>query len=146
MVQECPNPPHKNCIGTLFGRPVYHWNGPFSSSASKNHNWILVPDKGVRKVQMDEMEKMKGLQNSKYSNITYQIISTSIEQHVYATINMAIAPTIIAPGRSPLQLLEKCIIARHHHLRLQLNLYQNGFGMYQTSRSMAIFTRIELSL
>ena len=58
-----------------------------------------MPDKGVRKVQMDDTEKMKGLQNSKYSNITYQITSTSIEQHVYAAINMAIAPTTIAPRK-----------------------------------------------
>ena len=58
-----------------------------------------MPDKGVRKVQLDEMEKMKGLHGSRYTNLSYQILATSIEQHVYAAISVAIAPTIIAPRK-----------------------------------------------
>ena len=101
LMEVCSHPPHENCIGTLFGRPVYHWNGPFTSATSTKHNWILVPGKGIRKVQLDEMEKMKGLQNSKYSNINYQTLAASVEQHVYAAINIAIAPTIVAPRKAP---------------------------------------------
>ena len=106
LVESCPNHPHDNCIGTLFGRPVYHWDGPFVSATSTKHNWILVPDKGVRKIQLDEMEKMKGLQSSRYTNLSYQILATSIEHHVYAAISVAISPTIIATRKdspSPFQ-------------------------------------------
>ena len=101
LMVACLHPPHVNCVGTLFGRHVYHWDGPFTSATSTKHNWILVPGKGIRKLQIDEMEKMKGLQGSRYSNITYQTLATSIEQHVYAAISVAIAPTIVAPRCAP---------------------------------------------
>ena len=46
---------HNNMVGTLYGQPVYHWDGPFSSVG--HHSWILIPDYGIRKVQMDELER-----------------------------------------------------------------------------------------
>ena len=90
LMKDCSNHPHDNCIGTLFGQQVYHWDGPFSCTT--NNNWILVPGKGIRKVQKDEMAKMKGLNDSIYNNLSYQILSSSVEQHVYAAISVAIAP------------------------------------------------------
>ena len=102
LMKVCPNPPYDNCIGTLFGQQVYQWDGPFSCTS--NHNWILVPGKGIRKVQMEEMAKMKGLNDSIYNNLSYQILSNSVEQHVFAAISVAIAPTIIGAmdNRPPL--------------------------------------------
>ena len=74
------SPLHFNMRGTLFGQPVYSWDGPFSSMTA--NSWICIPEKGIRKVQLDELMKMKGLCDSQYTNITYEILRDSIEQHV----------------------------------------------------------------
>ena len=42
---------HNNFVGTLYGHPVYHWNGPFSSLEA--HTWILVLELGILRVQLD---------------------------------------------------------------------------------------------
>ena len=41
---------HNNLVGTLSGQPVYDWNGHFSSLGN---SWILIPELGIRKLQMD---------------------------------------------------------------------------------------------
>ena len=94
------SPVHYNMVGTLYGQPVYDWEGPFSSIAA--NSWILIPDLGIRKVQLDELMKMKGLTDSQYTNITYPILRDSIDQHVWACIGAAITPHIIPPGSVPL--------------------------------------------
>ena len=70
---------HSNLVGTLSGQPVYDWNGPFSSSGN---SWVLIPERGIRHLQLDELEKLKGLTDSQFTNMTATILLHSIEQHV----------------------------------------------------------------
>ena len=65
------------------------------------NSWICIPEKGIRKVQLDELMKMKDLCNSQYTNVTYEILRDSIEQHVWACLGEAITPYIISPADSP---------------------------------------------
>ena len=44
---------------------------------------------------------MKGLQHIRYIILAYQVLSTSVEQHVYAAISVTIDPTIIEPTTPP---------------------------------------------
>ena len=93
------SPTHNNIVGKLYGQPVYDWMGPFSSG--EPHSWILIPELGIRKVQMDELSKMKGLVDSRYTNMTYQILLNSVEQHVWACISDIISPFILSPFEAP---------------------------------------------
>ena len=87
------HPTHKNYMGTLFGDPVYHWDGPCGGRRGKY--WILVPGWGIRRMESDELGKIKGLESSIYSSISSQVLLDSIEQHVYASICKIISPYII---------------------------------------------------
>ena len=74
---------HTNHVGTLYNQPVYHWNGPIAGAGGRS--WILIPELGIRRVQSEELAKIKGLSNSRYTNITDQVLATSVEQHVWPT-------------------------------------------------------------
>ena len=62
-MEAIPSPTHNNMVGILFGQPVYDWYGHFSSM--EVHSWILIPEWGIRQVQLDELTKMKGLADSR---------------------------------------------------------------------------------
>ena len=72
----CTHPIHPNLIGTLFKQPVYNWDGPFCGINKKG--WILVPKHGIRRLQFDELAKLKGLTNSKYTNTSFSVLLSSI--------------------------------------------------------------------
>ena len=84
QLRPSTHPTRDNYAGTLFGQPVYNWNGPFCSSHP--NIWILVPDYGICRVQLEEMVKLKGLQDSNHSDMSYPVLVNSIEQHVWASI------------------------------------------------------------
>ena len=80
-------------MGTIFGQEVYNWDGPFCGM--KPSSWILIPDYGIRRVQFEEMARLKGLDYSNYYPVSYPVLVDSIEQHVWATIGKVIAPLIL---------------------------------------------------
>ena len=93
LLEPGSHPVQGNYLGTLFGDPVYHWDGP--CGGGKGRSWIYVPEWGIRRLQEDEMMKVKGLESCFYSNITTQILLGSVEQHVWASICKTIAPYIL---------------------------------------------------
>ena len=97
LVKTGTHPMHHNFKGTLFGDPVYHWDGPCGGYRT----WIMIPDLGVRRIQLDELEKLKGLDTTMYSNISTKLLFSSIEQHVWASVGKIIAPCIVStPSQS----------------------------------------------
>ena len=93
LLEPGSHPVQGNYLGTLFGDPVYHWDGPCGGGRSRS--WIYIPEWGIRRLQEDEMMKVKGLESSFYTNITTQILLGSVEQHVWASICKTIAPYIL---------------------------------------------------
>ena len=77
LMTPSSHPTHHNLVGTLYGQPVYQWDGPFWGEDARC--WILVPELGIRRVQVDELEKLKGLTNSRYTNMSYNILLQSVE-------------------------------------------------------------------
>ena len=55
----------------------------------------LLPWLGIRQVNLDELIKMKGLSNSKYSDMTYQLLLASVEHHIWVSIRDTISPFIL---------------------------------------------------
>lgn len=95
LIEPGSHPAQGNYIGTLFGDPVYHWDGP--CGGGRRRSWIYIPDWGVRRLKEDEIMKLKGLESSMYTNITPQVLLESVEQHVWASICKVIAPYILTP-------------------------------------------------
>ena len=58
-------------------------------------SWVYLPNLGVRRIQLDELSKLKGLHDSMYSNITIATLYSSIEQHVWACLGQAITPFLL---------------------------------------------------
>ena len=73
--------------------------GTFLFCSSHPNIWILVPDYGICFVQLEEMFKLKVLQDSKNSPIPYPVLVNSIEQHVWASICKAISPLLQPPPK-----------------------------------------------
>ena len=90
---------HGNYQGTYSKQPVYQWDGPACGQVGKS--WICIPNHGIRRLQEDELCKLKGLHNSMYTNITPSILYASVEQHVWACLGHAITPFIINPSSTP---------------------------------------------
>ena len=84
------HPMQPNYVGTVEHQPVYTWDGPSCGHTAKS--WIIVPDVGIRRVQMDELMKLKGLHDSMYTNMNPSILFSSIEQHVWACLGQCISP------------------------------------------------------
>ena len=74
------HPIFHNVIGRFKGRLVYHWEGPACNNAITE--WIYIPDKGIRRITIEEMTQLKGLTSKRYSDITFKTLATSVEQHV----------------------------------------------------------------
>ena len=87
------HPARTNWVGTLYGQPVYQWDGNICSLTKEC--WILVPEFGIRRVQVDELEKLKGLSNSRYNNVSHQVLLHSVEQHVWEVICKSISQFFI---------------------------------------------------
>ena len=99
LMKPSSHPTHQNLVGTLYGQPVYQWDGPFWGEDARC--WILVPELGIRRVQVDELEKLKGLTNSRYTNMSYNILLQSVEQHVWSVLCRDISPFILPPSIPP---------------------------------------------
>ena len=99
------HPRHGNYQGTYLKQPVYQWDGPACGQVERS--WIHIPDHGVRRLQPDELAKLKGLHNSMYDNITPSILYSSVEQHVWACLGQAITPFVIEPPATPSQHLHE---------------------------------------
>ena len=54
-----------------------------------------MPKYGIRRLQLDELAKLKGLTNSKYTNTSFSVLFSSIEQHVRATVYKGISSFIL---------------------------------------------------
>ena len=112
------SPSQTNLIGTIFGHDVYHWDGPCGGG---NPSWILVPEFGVRKLLEDELLKLKGATLTRFDSFPPAVLHASIEQHVWATICQAIAPTLLStPPSSPPLIYPPSVtpsLTLNHHLR-----------------------------
>ena len=93
------HPKHPNHQGTYLNQPVYHWDGPSYGQSEKS--WVYIPEHGVRKVQLDELAKLKGLHDSMYDDVTLPVLYSSVEQHVWACLGKAITPFLLSPPPSP---------------------------------------------
>ena len=87
------HPTHHNVIGKYKGQLVYHWEGP--AGCNIQHEWIYIPDKGIRRITIEELTQLKGLTNTRYTNITAKVLSATVEQQVWATIGGSIQPVIL---------------------------------------------------
>ena len=105
-MEPSAHPTHPNLVGTLYNQPVYQWDGPCGGMTTKS--WILVPHLGIRRLQTDELQKLKGLTDSSYANITDKVLSHSVEQHVWSTLCHAVSIFLCPPAPSPI----------HHHVPL----------------------------
>ena len=74
------HPTRPNWVGTLYGQLVYQWDGTLCSLDQQY--WILMPDFGICRIQMDELEKLKGLSDSRYTNMSHGVLLHNVEQHV----------------------------------------------------------------
>ena len=54
-----------------------------------------MPEFGIRRIQMDELKKLKGLSNSKYTNLSQDILLDSVEQHVWDNLCNTISKFIL---------------------------------------------------
>ena len=100
LMKPSSHPTQENYLGTLFGDPVYHWDGP--CGGGRNRSWILVPEWGIRRIKQEEMMKLKGLEKSIYTNVSPSILLGSVEQHVWASISKVIAPYVMAKEPGPI--------------------------------------------
>ena len=87
-----------NVIGKFKGGLVYHWNGPASDKPLDD--WIYIPGKGMRRVILEEVIQLKGLTSTRYSNMSINVLTTSLEQHVWATIGEVIQPFLLKTALS----------------------------------------------
>ena len=92
-------PIHGNCQGTYLKQSVYTWDGPACEQVERS--WVHIPQHGVRRIQQDELTKLKGLHNSIYDNITPSILYSSVKQYVWAYLGQAITPFLITPPPTP---------------------------------------------
>jgi hypothetical protein len=106
LMEPSSHPMYPNLVATLYNQPVYQWDGPFGGMTSKC--WILVPDLGIRRIQLDELEKLKGLTDSGYTNMTDTVLLHSVEQHVWSTLCHAVSIFIYSPAPP----------SKHHHVTL----------------------------
>ena len=100
-ISPSSHPRHHNYQGTFLNQPVYKWDGP--SCGQVERSWIYIPDHGVRRVQQDELSKLKGLHDSMYENVTASILYSSVEQHVWACLGQAITPFLLTTPPPPPQ-------------------------------------------
>ena len=110
------HPTHTNLMGTLYGQSVYDWEGP--CGAANGRVWIHIPGFGIRHLLRDELLKLKGVDNSNFSNIPFTVLYTSVEQHVWATLCKAIAPMLSPPTSSTTSTLRpttSLLATPHHH-------------------------------
>ena len=104
-------------MGTLYGQSVYDWEGP--CSAANGRVWIHIPDFGLRHLLRDELLKLKGVDDSKFSNIPLTVLYTSVEQHVWVTLCKAIAPMLSSATSSTTSILHPTTslpITPYHHI------------------------------
>ena len=79
---------------------VYNWDSPFRGRDEVN--WINIPEKGLCRIQLDRLSKLKGLTESVYTNLSLQILNSSIEKHVCECVGEVII-TFIHPSPLPNQ-------------------------------------------
>ena len=60
-----------------------------------NKCWILIPELGIRRIQVDELEKLKGITDHEYTNLSHNTILQNVEQHVWASLFKAVSHHII---------------------------------------------------
>ena len=99
----CDMTPYKhpifhNVMGKFRGQLVYHWDGPAGSNPLTE--WIYIPNKGIRRIILEEMIQLKGLTSSRYSNVSLQVLTASVEQHVWAAFGELIYPFLFSPLRT----------------------------------------------
>ena len=87
------HPKFHNVIGKFKGGLVYHWNGP--ASINPVDDWIYIPDKGMRRIILEEVIQFKLLTSKRYSNMSIHVLATSLEKHVWATIGEVIQPFLL---------------------------------------------------
>ena len=99
------HPKFHNVIGQYKGGLVFHWNGPAGNDPLTD--WIFIPGKGMRRIILEELIQLKGLNSTRYDNISTSVLSSSMEQHVWATIGEAIQPFLLTTNNTPPQLNKK---------------------------------------
>ena len=87
------HPSQSSYVGTLFGQPVYDWEG--SSGGMELGSWILILGHGVRHIQSDEMIKLKGINDRSYVHTHPKVLISSVEQHMGASICKVISPLLV---------------------------------------------------
>ena len=85
-------PTQNNLMGTLYGNKVYDWEEP--CGAEDGRVWIHIPTFGIRHLFKDELIKLKGVDKSKFTEISLKVLYSSVEQHVWATLCKAIGPML----------------------------------------------------
>ena len=87
------HPSYKNVIGKYQGGLVYHWEGPAGQNIQQE--WIHIPNKGLRRITMEELSQLKGLNNTRYTHITPKVLMTTVEQQVWAILGKTIQPVVL---------------------------------------------------
>ena len=132
------NPIDDNMVGTIFDQAVNNWDGPFCETNPSS--WILIPDYGIRQFQFEEMSKLKGQQDSHYSQVPYSVFVNSIEQHLWVTICKVISPLTLLSSEIPL--LPPLTSPIHPNLRQQSQRSVIGYGVLLISVLEVASTRI----
>ena len=78
------HPTHHNVIGKYRGELVYHWEGPAGHNIQKE--WIYILDKGIRRIFSEELTQLKGLTNTRYSNVTPQVLIKSVWNNTFGQL------------------------------------------------------------
>ena len=97
-MSPCAHPKFHNVIGHYKGGLVYHWRGPSGNNPTKD--WIFIPDKGMRRIILEELIQLKGLTSNRYTNISTPVLASSVEQHIWATIGEHIQPFLLKTSLS----------------------------------------------
>ena len=80
-----------------------------------------MPEFRICRVQVDELEKMKGISNIRYTNVSYNILLHSIKNHLWATLCKTLSKFIL-PTTYPLKLNQASVVgtmifpSQPHHL------------------------------
>ena len=59
-----------------------------------------MPEFRIHRIQMDELEKLKGLSDSRYTNMSHGVLLHSVEQHVWTILCKIISDFILPPNHS----------------------------------------------
>ena len=69
-------------MGKFRGQLMYYWDGSVGNSPSIE--WICIPNKEMRRITLEEMIPLKGITSNRYSNVSLQVLTANVEQHVWA--------------------------------------------------------------